>query len=152
VGSQTLMDETGFLELADELSMGSREADWRTAISRAYYAAFHKARALLLRGGFRVPHAGRAHAYLWLRLNNSGRTDVNRAGDQLNVLRRLRNRADYAFGRRLDQAVAISHVGIALDIVQLLHQLANEPAILTGVIDAIKIYERDVLREVTWHP
>jgi hypothetical protein len=30
------MDETGFLELADELSMGARPADWRSAISRAY--------------------------------------------------------------------------------------------------------------------
>lgn len=146
------MDETGFLELADELSMGSRQADWRTAISRAYYAAFHKARTLLRQGGFRVPVAERAHAYLWLRMSNSGHPDVNKAGDDLNRLRSMRNWADYDFNRPLDEATAIERVGIALDIVQLLHHLGNEPAILARVVDAIKIYERDTLREVTWHP
>ncbi|MHB1426125.1 MAG: hypothetical protein ACYC3I_23425 [Gemmataceae bacterium] len=146
------MDETGFLELADELSTGSREADWRTAISRAYYAAFHKARTLLRKGGFRVPNAEQAHAYLWLRLSNAGCSDVTSAGKNLHELRRMRNWADYDFGRSLAQVAAIDHVGIALDIIQLLHQLANGPAILARVLDAIKSYERDVLREVTWQP
>lgn len=146
------MDETGFLELADELSTGSRPADWRTAISRAYYAAFHKARTLLRQVGFRVPDAERAHAYLWLRLKNSGHPDVNRAGDDLNQLRSMRNWADYNFGLPVGEATAIEQVGVATDILQLLHHLAKEPAILTRVIDALKTYQRDVLREVTWHP
>jgi hypothetical protein len=146
------MDETGFLELADELSTGSRPADWRTAISRAYYAAFHKARTLLQQGSFRVPDAEQAHAYLWLRLSNSGHPDVSNAGKNLYELRRMRNWADYDFGYPLDGAAAIYHVGIATDIVQLLHHLANESAILSRVVDGIKIYERDVLREVTWYP
>lgn len=145
------MDETGFLELADELSTGSRQADWRTAISRAYYAAFHKARSFLGQSGFRVPVAERAHAYLWMRLSNSDHPDVNIAGDNLNRLRSIRNRADYDFNHPLDETTAIERVGIATDIVQLLDQLSNEPVILTRVIDAIKIYERDVLCEVTWH-
>jgi uncharacterized protein (UPF0332 family) len=144
------MDETGFLELADELSTGSRQADWRTAISRAYYAAFHKARTLLQQGGFRVPDAEQAHAYLWLRLSNSGHQDVDNAGARLQRLRRMRNRADYDFRHPVDAAAAISYIEIATDTVQLFHHLANEPAILTRVIDAIKIYERDVLREITW--
>lgn len=71
------MDETGFLELADELSTASRQAEWRSAISRAYYAAFYKARTLLRQVGFRVADAERAHAYLWLRLSNSDHPDVN---------------------------------------------------------------------------
>jgi uncharacterized protein (UPF0332 family) len=140
IGSQTLIDETGFLELADELSMGTRQADWRTAISRAYYAAFHKARTLLQQSGFHVPVAQQAHAYLWLRLSNSGHPDVDNAGDLLYQLRRMRSWADYDFGRPLDDAAAVYYIGIALDIVQLLHQLASEPAIFTRVVDAIKIY------------
>jgi uncharacterized protein (UPF0332 family) len=146
------MDETGFLELADELSTGFRQADWRTAISRAYYAAFHKARTLLQQGGFRVPDAERAHAYIWLRLSNSTHPDVNDAGGRLSHLRSMRNWAEYDFDQPLDESAAISYVGIALGIVQLLHHLFNEPAILTRVLDAIKVYERDVLGEVTWHP
>jgi uncharacterized protein (UPF0332 family) len=146
------MDETGFLELADELSMGNRQADWRTAVSRAYYAAFHKARTLLQHSGFRVPDAEQAHAYLWLRLSNAGHLDVNKAGTELQRLRRARNVADYDFKRSLDATAAITSVGIATDIVQLLHHLANEPVIFARTVDAIKNYERDVLHEVTWHP
>jgi hypothetical protein len=50
---------------------------------------------------------------------------VSNAGVQLNKLRRIRNELD---------------------------DLAREPAIRDRVTDAMKIYERDVLREVTWHP
>jgi uncharacterized protein (UPF0332 family) len=146
------MDETGFLDVADDLSTGQREADWRSAISRAYYAAFHKARRLLWQNDFVVPRGDQAHAYLWLRLSNSGHPDVENAGADLGRLRTVRNRADYDFDFSLDQAAAFDHVRMALDIVQLLHQLANEPAILTRVVEAIKIYERDVLRQVSWHP
>ena len=146
------MDETGFLDTADDLSTGLREADWRSAISRAYYAAFHKARWILLRSGFAVPHGYQAHAYLWMRLNNSQHPDVVMAGVKLNLLRRARNRADYDFNVSVDQAEGFDAVRVAADIVELLHHLANEPPILTRVIDAIKSYERDVLHKVTWHP
>jgi hypothetical protein len=61
-----------FLPLAMRLAVGATEADWRTAIRRAYYAAFHVARQLLIDLRFAVPHADRAHAYLWLRLSNCG--------------------------------------------------------------------------------
>jgi len=53
-----------FLALADQLASGGTEAEWRSAISRAYYAAFHVARELLQDLRFSVPHADRAHAYL----------------------------------------------------------------------------------------
>jgi uncharacterized protein (UPF0332 family) len=36
-----------FLAVAQRLAEGSDEADWRSAISRAYYAAFHVGRDLL---------------------------------------------------------------------------------------------------------
>jgi hypothetical protein len=106
----------------------------------------------LRQGGFRVPDAERAHGYLWLRLSNSGHPDVNKAGANLNHLRSMRNWADYDFDQPIDEAVAIEQVKIAGDIVQLLHQLANEPVIRDRVVDAMKNYERDVLHEVTWHP
>jgi uncharacterized protein (UPF0332 family) len=146
------MDETGFLELADELSMGSRQADWRSAISRAYYAAFHKARSILFRAGFRTPDGERAHAYLWMRLSNTGHPDVNDAGGRLSRLRALRNWADYDFSRPVDEASAILQVQIATNIMELLDDLAKEATILARVVEAIKVYERDVLREVTWQP
>jgi uncharacterized protein (UPF0332 family) len=101
------MDETGFLDLADTLSTGSHESEWRSAISRAYYAAFHKARRLLRQSGFTVPRGDLAHAYLWKRLSNSGHPDVNHIGQKLNDLRSARNWADYDFDLPVDSAIAI---------------------------------------------
>src|SRR2546430_2125875 len=92
------------LDLADELCAGIREVDWRTAVSLAYFAAFHVARQLLRDLGFEVPRADLAHAYLWMRLFNCGQPDVRIAGSNLNELRRTRNLATY----ELDQP--ITHV------------------------------------------
>jgi hypothetical protein len=60
------MSPREFLEVADEWATGTREAEWRPAVSRAYYAAFHGARAVLQQAGFVVPQGDQAHAYLWL--------------------------------------------------------------------------------------
>src|SRR5207244_2542426 len=57
-----------FLTQAQRLAAATAEEDWRTATSRAYYAAFHIASAFMANLGFTVPNAERAHAYLWLRL------------------------------------------------------------------------------------
>ena len=66
------MNPREFLDLAGEWAAGTREGEWRSAVSRAYYAAFHVARTLLQDCGFAVPAAEQAHAYLWLRLANAG--------------------------------------------------------------------------------
>src|SRR5436305_11388317 len=84
-----------FLALGNRLATGTTEADWRTAVSRAYYAAFHVARQLLADLNFTVPRADRAHQYLVFRLSNCGASAVEPAGRDLETLRRLRNRADY---------------------------------------------------------
>jgi hypothetical protein len=52
----------------------------------------------------------------------------------------------------MDQQKAFDSVQVATNIIQLLDDLAKEPAVLNRVLDAIKVYERDVLRDVTWHP
>jgi uncharacterized protein (UPF0332 family) len=55
------MNGRDFLPLATQLAGGTTEAEWRSAVSRAYYAAFHVARRLLSELGFTVPRADRAH-------------------------------------------------------------------------------------------
>ena len=145
------MNFRDFLSLADTLARGSTEAEWRTACSRAYYAAFHVARQLLLALGFRVPQADRAHAYLWSRLSNAGISQVRKAGRQLNDLRRERNWSDYDEYRTIAQATAVQNVRLAEEIIQALDAAAVDP-IRTQITDAMKVYERDVLKDVTWHP
>jgi hypothetical protein len=145
------MDPRDFLVLAQHLAVATTEAAWRTAVSRAYYAAFHVARQLMEDLGFAVPQADRAHAYLWLRLSNCGDPQVERAGMNLNDLRRERNGADYHLVRTIRQAPAQKQCPVAASTIQVLESAALEPT-RTAITDAMKIYERDVLHDVTWHP
>lgn len=145
------MDFRNYLNLAVALVNGSSEAEWHSGVSRAYYAAFHVARQLLSSLNFTVPLAERAHGYLWLRLANAGHADVSDAGNRLNALRRERNRAEYDAHISVSQSSARTHVQRAEEIIQALDAAAIEP-VRTQITDAMKIYERDVLKDVTWHP
>jgi uncharacterized protein (UPF0332 family) len=145
------MNWRDFLVLARQLTAGPAEADWRTAVSRAYYAAFHVARQMFTNLGFRVPRADRAHQYLVFRLSNSGESGVEQAGRDLDTLRRLRNRADYDEIPALTQAQATAAVQLASNIIQVLDLATQEPA-RTRMRDAMIAYERDVLHDVTWQP
>ena len=93
------MNGRDFLPAARRMAAGTQEADWRSAASRAYYAAFHGARELLAVLRFRTPRADRAHNYLYVRLNNCGSPTVEQAANDLHDLRGLRNVADYDVGR-----------------------------------------------------
>jgi uncharacterized protein (UPF0332 family) len=74
------MNFRDFLTLAESLAEESNEAAWRSAVRRAYYAAFHVAWDFLATLRFTVPKADRAHGYLWLRLSNSGHSEFIRQG------------------------------------------------------------------------
>jgi len=39
-----------------------------------------------------------------------------------------------------------------LDVIKLLEQVPTSPTTMTAITNTIRDYERDVLREVTWHP
>jgi uncharacterized protein (UPF0332 family) len=145
------MDFRDYLPLARALANGTTEGEWRSGCSRGYYAAFHVARRLLLDLGFRVPRADRAHGYLWLRLSNAGVAEVRDAGSRLNDLRRERNRADYDDHSTVRQTDATQNVDFAEEVIQALDAAAVEP-VRTQITDAMKVYERDVLRDVTWFP
>ena len=145
------MNWRDFLSLATRLAAGATEADWRTAVSRAYYAAFHVARRLFADLNFTVPRADRAHQYLVFRLSNSSESAVEQVGRDLETLRRLRNRADYDETPAFTQAQAAAAVEIAEGIIKVLDAARHEPA-RTRIRDGMIVYERDVLQDVTWHP
>jgi uncharacterized protein (UPF0332 family) len=146
------MDPREFVDVASDLLSGGRQGEWRTATHCGYYAAFHVARALLQGAGFAVPPDQQAHAYLWLRLSNCGDQDGVKVGERLRELRQERTRADYDITRPFEHRRAVGQVRLALDTIQLLDDLSANPAALARVIDGIRAYERDVLKEVTYHP
>ncbi len=141
-----------FLEVADEWVAGIREAEWRSAVSRAYYAAFHVARDLLQKCGFMVPQGEQAHAYLWLRLSNSIHPDVKLACGDLNYPRSMRNRADYDLDQPFPHTVAVGQVQAAEDIIKLFDAIPATPTVQAQITTAIKDYEQKVLGQNTWQP
>jgi uncharacterized protein (UPF0332 family) len=145
------MNWRDFLSLAARLATDTTEADWRTAVSRAYYATFHAARRLLADLNFTVPRADRAHQYLVFRLSNCGESAVEQAGRDLETLRRLRNRVDYDDVPAVTQPQAAAAVRLAEGIIQVLDAARLEPT-RTRMRDTMIVYERDVLHDVTWRP
>lgn len=89
-------DWAGYLTLAEELGgRADDEAALRSAISRAYYAAFCSARNRLRNGGVSPPATGDSHTAIRniYRLSPDPRAvAIGTTGDRL---RRMRNRADY---------------------------------------------------------
>ncbi len=145
------MNGRDFLLVAARLAAETTEGDWRTAVSRAYYAAFHVIRHSLSDLKFTVPRTDRAHQYLVYRLSNSGEAVVEQAGRDLDTLRRLRNRADYDEIPTLTQPQAVAAVQLAGGIIQALDAARQEPS-RTQIRDAMIVYERDVLDDVTVQP
>ena len=143
-----MISARAFLTLADIWSRGHTEAEWRCAISRAYYATFHECRSMLAGLGFVVPRADLAHAFLWRRLENSKITKLVSVGSDLGALRRERNQADYDLHTTIAQSTALRAVTSATTLFDTLKGLTSEE--LRSATEAMKIYERDVLRETTW--
>jgi uncharacterized protein (UPF0332 family) len=146
------MNGRDFLPLARSLSNQGTEPARRSAVSRAYYAAFHVARDWLESLGFVVPSADTCHKYLCLRLQNCGDPAVLRAGAKLDALRSVRNRADYDMAFPIPAGTAARFVQSAQDIIRALDAAAADPARRLAITDTMKVYERDTLQEVTWRP
>jgi uncharacterized protein (UPF0332 family) len=80
-----------FLTIATALATNvGDEAAERTAVSRAYYAAFHEARNYCNRTDTSISNRPSAHAEVRRQLSQTGRI-----GQDLGRLQRLRKNADY---------------------------------------------------------
>jgi uncharacterized protein (UPF0332 family) len=82
------------LHFADQLAQNSAlgAAEYRTAVSRAYYAAHHSARAFLRAVRIQAPIS---HGAVWNALLASQDADVLLAGSDLSTLHADRRKADY---------------------------------------------------------
>ena len=84
-----------FITCAERLARGPAEADLRSAVSRAYYGAFHEALSLLRESGVRLPKTEQVHVKAGFCLADGGRANAAKAGQQLELLRDQRKAADY---------------------------------------------------------
>ena len=110
--SQNPFDPKGFLTLAETLASNPAgdPATYRSALSRAYYAVFLVARESLTTKGVISPSFSASDHGLVIRTLRSLNRQV---GDQLDKLRRKRNRADYVLTTQVSQAEAMQTVATA---------------------------------------
>ncbi len=84
-----------FIACADRLAQSSAEAELRSAVSRAYYGAFHEARTLLRDSGVGLPRTEQVHVKIGFCLRDCGHAIAAQAAKQLERLREQRKAADY---------------------------------------------------------
>jgi len=78
---------------------GVSAPQFRTAISRAYYAAFNLGFNLLKELGFNIANNHEAHKQVYYHFNNSGDSDLIEVATKIDYLRTKRNHADYHLDR-----------------------------------------------------
>jgi hypothetical protein len=105
-----IVDGRDFLVTAQQLIAGATEADWRSAISRGYYAVFHYFRDWLESHGVRIGKAAQAHSNLYIGLYNCGVPSVKPIAQKIDQLREERGHADYNLRRTFSQAESQSLV------------------------------------------
>ncbi len=121
-----MMTWSEFLDTAERLAAGRTEGDWRAAVSRAYYAAFHYFREFLLVQGIDLGKAGDVHQILKNGLIYSGISSLRLIGQEVARLNEARSRGDYRFTMTVLQIDAKDAVGAVRRIV------ADFAALLTG--------------------
>ena len=128
------MNPTEFLQTASYLVCGSRESDWRSAISRAYYACFLLLRSIvfskvprpvLLKHGYRKPK-DMLHDQLIRSLKNVQDQDVSNVGDLLKDFKAERLFADYDMQKRIDSGKARSSLEDAQDLLREINLITQE--------------------------
>ncbi|MFI5396896.1 MAG: hypothetical protein ACHQ9S_15270 [Candidatus Binatia bacterium] len=121
-----------FQALAERLaSHGTKAAEFRTAISRSYYASYHTAFQLLEKMGFQLRTGSLAHQDVRDHLNNSSDLEIIKQAGALGDLYGKRKKADYDLGEPYAerQANAQSAVEIAnLTIYNLVQHLKGPNA------------------------
>jgi uncharacterized protein (UPF0332 family) len=102
------------------------EASYRTAASRAYYAAYHKALSLAKREGYISSHSGDDHQQVQLHFSRAKSNEKIRRsiGENLDRLRDLRHKADYRDSLNASPRSLASHAnGMAKGIIDNLKSL-----------------------------
>ena len=130
-----------FITVAQRLSPGTCEADWRAIVGRAYYGLILESRDSLRRWGFLPLPRAPIHSFVRLRFDFAQDADLKKIGRYLNSLSRLRNDADYhidkpgPFTKPSGAADAIRDAGMGVNI---LDQIESNNGRRLAAVAAIK--------------
>lgn len=139
------MNPEEFIAVARVLATGPNQAHWRSAVSRAYYGAFHVAIRLLGALGVSFSKSASAHEKVAFCLRTANDAVLTEAARKLSTLREIRNTADYRLDdRSIDSTrFAIVQVRRAEEILAAIASLEQNPH---GVRKTIRDYARSVLK------
>ena len=113
-----------YVVLASELLEANKtkdmeEAYFRSSISRSYYGVFCLARN---KKGLQTHEEGNVHRKVIDEYKTSNNKNEKKVGHNLDELRRLRNRADYNEGHKVDKDIADRAIGIAEAVISQIDQ------------------------------
>ncbi|MBW1928877.1 MAG: hypothetical protein JRH08_08200 [Deltaproteobacteria bacterium] len=140
------MEPRQFQYLAERLAEhGAYPAEFRSAISRAYYAAFHFGLNLLREMGFSIVENATAHEDVYLHLNNSGDHDLIAVASKIKDLRARRIHADYRLQRRDVEAKenAKMYVRLASRLMETIEKRCNSES-RGQIIEAIQNWKNNI--------
>jgi len=102
----------GYLQLAKNLAAISDEASMRSAVSRAYYASFHKAKIFAQNNGIKFSGGKRSeiHKDIVDFLSNNSNINIRLLSTELDRLRNNRNKCDYADNIKNPKSIALDAI------------------------------------------
>lgn len=133
-----------FQYLASNLAeYGRSPSQYRTAISRTYYAAYNRSVELLENSNITIDKSAEGHQQVYLYFNNSGNKELQEVAQKLSGLRVKRNRADY----RLDNPDVESKKNAKLTVQDTERILKTLDRVFSGkdsdqIVAAIRDYRR----------
>lgn len=134
------------ISFAESLAAADGEVQGRSAVSRAYYGAFHEVKRLIEHEcGVVLPPGGEAHRKLHLCLDGSGASLLDEIARRLQSLRDDRNHADYqlADSRFADPVNVQAQLKVAKEVMAM-----SKEAVVRSMVfrDGVREYASRVLK------
>jgi uncharacterized protein (UPF0332 family) len=111
----------------------------RSAVSRAYYGAYHHVKEFIESAGVTILSGPEGHADVWKHLADVGDADIEKVGNDIATLRGMRNEADYKLSElRLEKKPNVDReVENARDIIERIDACISDNARCSSVHAAI---------------
>jgi hypothetical protein len=142
------MDPIQILRLAEAMLRDhAHPAGWRSAVSRAYYAAHHVVKEFVEGAGVHVSRGAAAHADVSNHLADTRDAEVEEVGNQLAGLHSDRNLADYQLANSViqNEKIAAARVALARNLIEIVQRCRADSVRYERIKKAIQARHR-VLR------
>lgn len=141
------MNSIDFLNFAKDIFKKDKPINYRTAINRSYYAAYHVAVNLLEKSNVKIPKSGPGHGEVRKFLGNCGIKALEEAQSKLTNLYSDRIKADYNLANTIveKKVNALKAILSSENIINTFDQY-NSPEKRKKISEGIDIYRQKLKR------